>query len=899
MNKLRFVTIPVMGFILLIILSIPITLSQAEKFPATAPQEETPEPVSGPDTREAVYNPAGEIPSETLEEYFLESVIGTDGRARVTPTTGVPNRYIAKLYMKNIDNTWSSCTGYFIGPHTILTAGHCLYTHSVGEGGSWRTEVWIYPALDEDEQPYGSITVYSSALTVYIPWIEDENTNVDIGWITLPDDSMGLQTGFFTFDSFSNSEIPSTANIDGYPGDLINTAQYHHSESVTDFGDTSTGDNMVSYHIDTAGGQSGAPVWTWNSSTADYIAFAVHAYGVSSTCNPGDNCGVRIVDWMASHLESASGATRGVKCYALDARPFAEGTGTVTTSPTKSTGCPNGSYLPNTWVTVTASAIGSNSWLGWSGYASGTSLSTSIQMTSDKYAIGHFFDSSITPTPQSPDGTIFNSTPEFHWDVSPGATFYRVLVHGPTEADDYVIDEWILSEDYCDNSSCTYVPTTELNPGSHLWWIQGFCEGETTFLSSSRSFSLYGPPETYDPSGKIYDSNPTFTWERINGADEYEFYIGDVLGLIFDSTVSSTSVCGYETTCSYTPSLDLEPGEYSWWLKAKNDSGVSDRTELEDFEVMPPPTKVSLYSPSGRILEDNPWFEWEEDPGATEYRLYLSGPSGNIYNEWISAQGQCYFDVCVFLTDLTLEEGNYTWYIQSRNPAESGPWSDPMSFRVSGPEPLYPAGRIDLVRPEFNFEEDSGADMYRLFVSHAAIGTVINNWYNSSQFNCFSGQCVITADEHLRTGNHSWRIQSGISGTDYRYWYNWEGQPYLTFKLLNTTPPDEAIVPVSPTGGEIVTVNPTYTWNAVERASWYKVFIGSQDTGKVYNAYHRAADVCYGTQCEITPAEYWISGIPFDHLAYDTIHNWYVMPVNVAGNGSWSSAQKFRTEEGP
>ena len=908
MRRARVVTIFIMGVFVFIMLSIPGTLVHANKFQEPEPPGDPHETVNGPDDREPFYSPNNEIPQDYFENMIIETVgvIGTDDRVHISPTSGIPERYIVHMYTKEPDGSTGTCTGFFIGPYTIVTAAHCLYNPWYGETGTWKTEIMVVPAQDGVEylgdpiMPYGSITVYSGDYTVYTDWIDDANWDLDIGWITLPDDSpLGLQTGFLTFDDYTNPEVPKVVYTYGYPGEFSGE-MYYDSNIVTLLGDGTDGYYMISYHLDTTPGQSGSPILKWDSATGDYTAFAVATYGGGGLpCNPGDNCGTRILDWMATHLEEASGATRGLECFALDARPYAPYTGSVSAVPSKSSGCPDSSYLPGTYVTVSAAPASEFTWAGWSGHASGTSTSVVVEMTTDKSVIGNFIDTSAAPEPVYPNPSAFSSEPEFKWNVSEGARQYNILIYGPTEASDYVVDEWIIAEDYCDSTSCTYYAPELLNLGVHAWWVQGYTMGHYTSWSSQTDFTLYGPPTQYTPSGVISDNIPTFSWQHYPGAEKYNLsiYSENSGEYIYDYTINAGILCS-GSTCSTSPII-LSPGTYHWYVDAINDTGSTFSEDAQTFDVILPPEKVDLYAPSGKIMDDYPSFQWEQDPGATEYRVYISDSSGNIYNQWISESSWCSGGTCEYYTGLTLDDGNYTWYIQTRNDSETGPWSDPMDFRVSGPEPIAPSGRINDVRPEYSFEEDIAVDMYRLYISHAATGTVVNKWYYGSDVTCVSGTCSIQPDEHLRTGNHSWRVQSGDSFSDYRYWYSFEGQTYLTFKLLNDSPPSDAIEVIGPNGGEVVNDAPVYLWNEVDRASWYKVFIGSQDTGKVYNAYHRAADVCYGTQCEITPAEYWISGVPFDHLAYDTIHNWYVMPVNVAGNGSWSSAQKFRTEEVP
>lgn len=57
------------------------------------------------------------------------NIVGADNRERVTPTTSYPWSAIVKLYM-----TWGTDiyigSGAMIDKNHVLTAGHCVYSHS-------------------------------------------------------------------------------------------------------------------------------------------------------------------------------------------------------------------------------------------------------------------------------------------------------------------------------------------------------------------------------------------------------------------------------------------------------------------------------------------------------------------------------------------------------------------------------------------------------------------------------------------------------------------------------------------------------------------------------------------------------------------------------------------------
>ena len=112
--------------------------------PSTGTGETTSIPASAKDLRAVT-------PASAGPEVSTESVIGVDRRTRVTPATSYPAR--ATVFI--VFNNGSSCTGFFVGPDTIATAGHCVHR---GGGGSSRwysaSSYSLYPGRDGSSIPY-------------------------------------------------------------------------------------------------------------------------------------------------------------------------------------------------------------------------------------------------------------------------------------------------------------------------------------------------------------------------------------------------------------------------------------------------------------------------------------------------------------------------------------------------------------------------------------------------------------------------------------------------------------------------------------------------------------------------------------------------------------------------
>jgi V8-like Glu-specific endopeptidase len=178
-----------------------------------------------------------------------ETIIGDDDRVQVTPPSAPPWRFICGLRINFGGNNYVG-TGWFIGPHTVMTAGHCVYMH----GHGWATSIEVIPALDGSSRPFGSST--SSTFQAVDGWINDSNPDFDYGAIILPDD-LGKRTGYFSFTALDDASLTSVqSNVAGYPADKGNSTMWYHSRRIARVSPT-----RLSYDIDTYGGQSGSPVW--------------------------------------------------------------------------------------------------------------------------------------------------------------------------------------------------------------------------------------------------------------------------------------------------------------------------------------------------------------------------------------------------------------------------------------------------------------------------------------------------------------------------------------------------------------------------------------------------------------------------------------------------------------
>ncbi len=216
-------------------------------------------------TNSSTYNNTNQI----KQGLTTANIIGNDDRVRITPTTSYPWSTIVKLYI-----TWGTyntlATGALINENHVLTAAHCVYSHSYG---GWADTIKVVPGEDNGYEPYGHAWVID--MRCYKDWIEIASHEHDLALLTL-DRNIGLQTGWMGLYTTlaSSSTYTGTLNTAGYPYELDNGKNLYWCS-----------DNGVSadeynhwYNLDTTGGQSGSPVWIYYNNVP-YI-LSIVTYGI-------------------------------------------------------------------------------------------------------------------------------------------------------------------------------------------------------------------------------------------------------------------------------------------------------------------------------------------------------------------------------------------------------------------------------------------------------------------------------------------------------------------------------------------------------------------------------------------------------------------------------------------
>lgn len=218
-----------------------------------------------------------------------ESVIGTDDRIQITNTSVYPWCAHASLRITAADGALYVGTGWFIGPHTLATAGHCVFIHAPGTARhGWVRSIQVMPGRNGSILPFGSVT--STDFRSVTGWTQSQDQNYDYGAIRISTE-LGNTVGWFGFGVYADSDLlGATANISGYPAEKPAGTQWYHARQVA-----SVNSRKVYYAVDTTGGQSGSAVYRVIGGSR--YGIAIHAYGGATA-----NSGTRIVHDVHNNL---------------------------------------------------------------------------------------------------------------------------------------------------------------------------------------------------------------------------------------------------------------------------------------------------------------------------------------------------------------------------------------------------------------------------------------------------------------------------------------------------------------------------------------------------------------------------------------------------------------------
>jgi V8-like Glu-specific endopeptidase/fibronectin type 3 domain-containing protein len=640
-----------------------------------------------------------------------------DGRVRIPTTTIDPYRKIAHLELTFGELGTGECTGWFIGPHTVITAGHCLYDHGLG----WITEVRVIPARDGTSEPLGSQTVVATEENVISTdgWVNSGFSTHDYGAIILPDDTLGTLAGWFDYGYFSDSYLYSITNptITGYPSDkLPEDTMWADVDDITALHYL-----MVLYEMDTYKGQSGSPVYHPESSS--YIAVAVHAYG--APCFEEEmNCGPRINKDVADLFYSWGAASS----------PLTDCT--EVTFPSLLSPAINARVADDPVLFDWTDVAFSDSYLfelylnDFSNLAERAVVTDSLHTVSSLDPGTYFWQVRSQNISGCPPGE-FSSDRAFTIEYASTPTNIQASDGAYTES-------IVITSDPVENANQYYLWRAPSEGGA--WTDQG--SSDTPYFSQSAgevtanytyyyrfhacndygcsAYSYHDPgwrampsPSNVEAGDLVYDEIPV-TWDGVMDATFYQVYRSESVGgvkVLLDGPVSSLS---------YADTSAIPGITFYYWVKAcnsyPNNGGCSDFSNYDTGERLM--DQVPFVLASDGVYTQTTDIVWSPIPEATFYEVYRTINPGDP-KKHLDSPIDTAFD------DLTGEAGQvYHYFVRACNEYTCGTYMADTGWRaMPNPADFEASDGTHLDRVVLTWTGDQTADYFNVHRAQTVDGT--------------------------------------------------------------------------------------------------------------------------------------------------------------------------------
>jgi hypothetical protein len=492
-------------------------------------------------------------------------------------------------------------------------------------------------------------------------------------------------------------------------------------------------------------------------------------------------------------------------------------------------------------------------------------------------------DTTAIPILIGPSISIATLRPTYAWNSVPGATSYDLYtsINGVGSTVSYTASDGNCSL----GGVCAITPPAPLVGGDSVYWIvRGKNSAGTSAYSLAKTFKAMdtsSAPTLIGPTKSVATLTPTYTWNSVPGATDYELYTSiNSVG----STVSYTADagnCSLGGVCAITPLAPLVGGDSVYWtVRGKNNAGTSAYGSAKTFQSMDTSSAPTLIGPAGSVATLTPTYIWNSVPGATDYELYTSINSVGSTVSYTAAAGNCSLGgVCAITPAAPLVGGDSVyWTVRGKNNAGTCAYSSAKTFKAmdtsSAPTLIGPTVSVATLTPTYTWNSVPGATDYEIYTSINSVGSTVS--YTAAAGNCsLGGVCAITPPAPLVGGDSVYWIVRGKNSAGTSAY-----GAAKTFKPMDTSSAPTLIGPA----GSVATLSPYYTWNSVPGATSYdlRTEINGVPLTVTYSA--EMANCSLGGVCAIKPS----TSLNNDDSVY-----WLVRAKNTAGQGDWGSSLTY------
>lgn len=291
----------------------------------------------------------------------------------------------------------------------------------------------------------------------------------------------------------------------------------------------------------------------------------------------------------------------------------------------------------------------------------------------------------VKPKVLEPKGRTTDSSPTIRWTGVNGGETYELRIHNrSTGENNFVRVKDIAALSYTVNDLPVGRYRASVRAQNPL--------GEFSLWSGPRDFQVVTRPTALTPTGSFFDKQPLFTWDELDGADNYEIRVhkllsgGDpgqkVLNYIRLVVPNGAVTYGSPYDTSDGVRSNLPNSGYRFWVRGVLDDGLlTEWSQPLSFAVGGQPTLDEIGTTSDRT----PTFTWHEIPDAERYILRVRDVTDNSI---VLREGQ--LTGTSFTPTDPLPRGTFrAWLRAVSGSGIRSKWSAPIEFTiVSSDEPV-------------------------------------------------------------------------------------------------------------------------------------------------------------------------------------------------------------------
>ncbi|MFZ9090337.1 MAG: choice-of-anchor Q domain-containing protein, partial [Planctomycetaceae bacterium] len=427
------------------------------------------------------------------------------------------------------------------------------------------------------------------------------------------------------------------------------------------------------------------------------------------------------------------------------------------------------------------------------------------------------FDASLSTHPNPSSGRFIDKL-EWYFDYTPGATADLVTTGGVRTA----------THAYTDAAQTTY--TVRLVVTDNL--------GATSFSEQVVSVGVPTTPVVQRPFTITTDTTPEIRWTGSPAQYRVTLLQAGQPDLILADGI---------TTTSFTPTVELAPGDYRVVITATNAMGSASSVE-HPFRI----TTLTTNRPVGSTFDITPIFNWVDIPDTSRYQLWVDKTAPQYIREVIN---DSFVDSNSYEAVESLGLGTFQWWVRAFDlDGNAGEWSEMTEFDIDRPVMTAPFSITMDTTPTFEWT-DMGAARYELWVNQVGARQKII-YENSLPSNSYTPPAPLPNGLY-----HAWVRPLAA-----------DGEPGLWSQRL-VFQMDYRLGPTTYTPEGITTDRtPDFVWDAVDGAIEYELWVNNVTTGERKQIYEfvphvpGAEQITWTSPTELNTSDYrwWVRAIGSD-----------------------------------